>query len=204
MATRCFSPPDSAFGLRSQQRAEPQEIDDARLVDEAIRGRAQPLSIKQVRFHVHVRKQQRILKHVADPALVPAAGRCFCAASNRTVSLMRIEPRCGVAIPGDRVDDAGLARAGAAEEADDRGLGGKLDRRGGRCRAAARSQRRSSRCDSVARRVSHSDAAERDDRQHDRDDAEAQRLRIAARHLGESVDRQRQRLGLVRECWIRT
>ena len=37
---------------------------------------------------------------------------------------------------------------------------------------------------------------QRDDRQHDGDDGEAQRLRVAARHLRERVDGERQRLGL--------
>src|SRR5690348_3246519 len=40
---------------------------------------------------------------------------------------------------------------------------------------------------------------ERREREHDRENAKAQRLRVAARYLGERVDRQRQRLGLARD-----
>src|SRR5262245_375298 len=39
---------------------------------------------------------------------------------------------------------------------------------------------------------------QRDQRQHDGEDAEAQGLRVAAGHLREGVDRERQRLGLSR------
>ena len=103
-----------------------QELDDARLVDEAILGRVLPLTIEQVGFHVHVREQQCILKHVADPALVRRHVDVLRGVEeHRLVDANRAALRRGD--PRDGVDDAGLAGAGTTKEADDGGFGGELD-----------------------------------------------------------------------------
>ena len=69
---------------------------------------------------------KRILEHVADAALVRRHIDALRGVEeHRLVDANRAALRRGDA--RDRVDDAGLARAGATEEADDGGLGGKLD-----------------------------------------------------------------------------
>ena len=95
--------------LSAQQRAEPEQLDNARFFDEAIARRAQPLSIEQIRFHIHVRKQQRILEHVTDPTLFrpqvdPLRGveQSHAIDANRTAS--RFRDSC------NRIDDTRLAR----------------------------------------------------------------------------------------------
>ena len=127
MATRCFSPPESVLRPSLQQRPEAEQLDDARLVDDAILRRAQPLAVEQVRFHVHVREQQRVLEDVADASLF---GRQIDASrgveQEHVVDADVTAQRLGD--PGDGVDHAGLAGTGATEETDDRRVGGESGR----------------------------------------------------------------------------
>jgi hypothetical protein len=96
--------------------------DDACLVDESIAQVAQALPVGEVRLHVHVRKQEAVLEHIADAAQF---GR-------HVDAPLRIEQDCivdadaaarGRGDPRDRVDDARLAGTGAPEKPDDRRFG---------------------------------------------------------------------------------
>ena len=127
IATRCFSPPDKRRRLAAQQRAEPEQVDDAFLLDEALGGRAQTLSVEQVRFHVEVRKEQRVLEHVADAARFRRQVDAV-RASNRIASLMRIEPRRGLAMPAIALTTLVLPAPERPNRPDDRRVGARTHR----------------------------------------------------------------------------
>ena len=203
IATRCFSPPDSVPRLALQQRRAAQELDDARLIDEAIRGRAQPLAVEQVRFARPCAETAAHPGTRSRPGARSGGTSMRRAASNRTVSLMRIEPRCGVAIPAIALTTLVLPEPERPKRPT---IGASAENLTSRWKSPSCCSMSTS---IIALRLRGAAGEpfrrrERDDRQHDRDDAEAQRLRIAAGHLRERVDRQRQRLRLARECWIRT
>ena len=126
MATRCFSPPDSVFGFRRNKRAQAEQFDDACFVDEAIPGRAQSLSIEQVRFHVHVRKQQCVLEHVASPAFFRSQVDMVCSVEQEQIVDANVAAH-GAGDARDRVDHTALARTRPAEQTQDRRLRGEFD-----------------------------------------------------------------------------
>ena len=70
-ATRCFSPPDSRVGRRASRPPRFSSVDD--LVGRQMPPAdlpAEPAAEQQVLADGQVRKQPRLLEHVADPALV--------------------------------------------------------------------------------------------------------------------------------------
>jgi hypothetical protein len=54
--------------LRSRKARRPSRSHHALVRDEALGSRAKAMSVEKVRFDVEVRKEQRVLEHVADPA----------------------------------------------------------------------------------------------------------------------------------------
>src|SRR6185436_19582734 len=119
----------------------------------------------------------------------------FCAASKSTVSLMRIEPRCGVAIPAMALMTLVLPEPERPKRPT---MGASA--------ANLTSRWKEPSCCSISTLIialrlrgaagEPLGRGERGDRQHDRDEAETHRLRVAARHLGETIYRQRQSLRL--------
>src|ERR1051326_2905210 len=110
-----------------QQRGQSQQVDDMR--DLAFRSAAfaaAPTEAK-VLLHIHVRKQPRLLEHVADAARHRRhedSGLAVeqHAAIDRDAAMARVQQ------PRDGVDEAGLARAGGSEQRRDaRLLDAKID-----------------------------------------------------------------------------
>ena len=147
-----------------------------------------------------MREQPPFLEHVADPAPVPrhedAARRVDQDVTPSIVTRPCVRPDQ----PGDDVDDRGLAGARRPNSAvrpppvSKRASSGKL----AEPVPDVDGQRHSISRRRLARRASSSEASSASIEIADRDEGEAQRAGVAARHLREGVDRRRQRLRLAR------
>ena len=109
-----------------QQRLEPEQFDDVRRIDDTRGSRRATQSVEQVGLDVEVREKQCVLEYVAEPSLVRRQVDAASAVEQR-LAVDDDASALRAADAGDRVDDAGLARARAAEQTDDRRLGAKRD-----------------------------------------------------------------------------
>ncbi len=97
-----------------------------RRIDDARSSRRAMQSVQQVGFDVEVRKKQPILEYVAEASLVRRQVDAASAVEQR-LAVDDDASALRTADARDRIDDAGLARARATEQADDRRLGAKRD-----------------------------------------------------------------------------
>src|ERR1700682_4489101 len=115
-----------SLGLPAQQRAQAEELDDPRRFYEAFVRGAQALPIEQIRFHVQVRKEQCILKDIANPALFRRQVDALYGIEQEQIIDANATP-AGLRYSCDCVDHRALARTRAAEQTYDRRLCRKPD-----------------------------------------------------------------------------
>ena len=114
-------------GLACEQCVEAEKVDHPRALDQALGRRAQALPVGEVRLDGQMRKEQRVLEDVADaPALRRDIDPLLRIEQHGVVDADRAPRR--LADAGDGVDHGRLARAGAAEEAEDRRIRDEPDR----------------------------------------------------------------------------
>src|ERR1700687_2304859 len=114
------------LGLPAQQRAQAEELDDPRRFYEAFVRGAQALPIEQIRFHVQVRKEQRVLKDVANPALFRRQVDALCGIEQEQIIDANAPPG-GLRYSCDCVDHRALSCTCADEQTYDRRLCRKPD-----------------------------------------------------------------------------
>ena len=171
-ATRWRSPPESFPGRRSEQIADVEQVGDARALRGIVGEAVHAPPVVEVLPHVEMRKQPRILEHIADAAPV----RRHVHALGGVVERLAVEgddAAIGPQQSRDHVDQRGLAGAGSAEQAGDAALagegGGKREFAELFCDVDAQhGQFPCRRC--VARRANHSGGDQGAHRDHDGDD----------------------------------
>ena len=119
MATRCFSPPESAPGRRSISASIP-SIRAMRAGSRALGPGGEAAAVGEVLGHREVREQPPVLEHVAGAAAVRGDVRAG-SGVGEDAAVERDARRVRVQEPRDGVDDGGLARPRAAEEDGDAG-----------------------------------------------------------------------------------
>ena len=166
--------------------------------DAALAAR-EPAAVEQVLAHAEMREQAAVLEDVADAAAMALARTRPRSVSTSVSPSMTMRPRCGRIRPATMSTRRRLARARAAEQRRHAGLRRRSARRGGSCRARCSTSTSRLMSPRAGRRCGAPAARSRAGRSIEiaiETSGQPQRAGVAARHLGEGVDRRRQGLGL--------